>query len=588
MFLLSYAFVWFQTRGKEDLSPQVAEFEQSPVEIRAALPVGSGSMLISSRGFAPLAELDAEAFERRIALGLASLEVFPGTGGVSDISFLWPADDSGEAVDEEALAFAGRSRFEEWIPFEDDLVGFYLPGREISVESTSGLNDADLLAPMFLPSYADAERVYLLKHGERTVAAVIVTAANSFDDGPRFPRPQVFHRYLFQNGAFARYSFIEEGAVRGAQILAGDYRMTVMDWPHCRLHQDVYRQLALSMHLKQPPVREAEMRELVVAKYGFPGKLGLIGHGASESELVELLGEPDGRADDLRSYVNFTLRGDRHYRLRVEDGVFVEFPPDWNEERRDPPAPFSLGWMLEKSETEAGRAGAVGYSLGALTDEEARGMFDQFLELAPTAPSDEWDVLCRMIANLAEKGLKDNRVVDVIRSRFLDTSLPQQAAGQVLRVYGVDEHREYFADRLRQILSETGAWRVNFGGDFFSGNASPDGLVSEIQILFAYVGKEYSTMPLLVKRATEHRRDEVRSIGHGYVHWLELTKAVELVQQGLADPSANVRRRCAEFCATASEEFAAVLKPHVEQAIESEADVLAKNYLLSAVGRGAD
>ncbi|MEM0897391.1 MAG: hypothetical protein AAGJ79_10955, partial [Verrucomicrobiota bacterium] len=275
------------------------------------------------------------------------------------------------------------------------------------------------------------------------------------------------------------------------------------------------------------------------------------------------------------------------YRLRVEDGIFAGFPPNWNEERRDPPAPFSLGWMLEKSETEAGEAGAVGYSLGALTDEEAEAIFEQFLKLAPTAPSEEWEILCRTVANLAEKGLKDSRVVGVIRSRFLDTSLPQQSAGQVLRVYGVEEHREFFADRLRQILSETGAWRVNFGKET-SLDSSSDGLVSEIQILFAYVGKEYSTMPLLVKRATQHRRAEVRSIGYGYMHWLNPDEGLELVAVGLMDPSAKARRRCAEFCAGAVGDLSNLLAPHIETALENETDVLARNYLLSAAGKAPE
>ncbi|MEM0896479.1 MAG: hypothetical protein AAGJ79_06300, partial [Verrucomicrobiota bacterium] len=304
VFLLSYAFVWYRTRGTGDASAQVATLDQSPIEIRAALPVGGGSMLTASNGFAALPELGAEAFERKIALGLASLEVFPGTGDVGDLSFLWPSNDDGEPVGEEVLAEAGRMDFEHWVPFEDDLVGFYVPGREVSVERVPTLKDHDLLAPMFLPAYGEAERVYLLKQGDNSVvAAVLVTESASFDERPRFPRPETFHRYLFQNGAVARYSFVEEGAVRRVQILAGKYCLTVLDWPHCRLHQEVYRRLALSMHLKQPPVREEVMREMIVAKFGFPGRLGLIANGVSEEELTGLLGEPDGRAENLRSYV---------------------------------------------------------------------------------------------------------------------------------------------------------------------------------------------------------------------------------------------------------------------------------------------
>jgi hypothetical protein len=511
----------------------------------------------------------------------AKVFVLPRTVPASPVSFLWPVDAEGSPDQPELLALASRASFPRWTLYEDEWVSFYYPADEaITLEVLDGSASFPMIGEtMWTVADAPERRYRLATTGGATFCMISLEKTGVLDDTPRFPKPEVFHRLWMGDGSLCRASLMSDGNLRRIEVLAGGDRASVLDWPHCAIHRDVYDRLALTLRLNGP-VAEGEM--LLAARRSeleIEGRLGLLSPGMDSVAVTAILGPPAEREGDFLVYREIptisaesgTLSvGDEIvYRVPVAGGRFEGFGKGWRSHRRTPPEPGSLVWMLEKTGGTGGEEGTVGYDLGPLTDEESAAMFDRFCAEAPQADAEGWDTLCRVLANLAEMGARDDRVLPYIGARFLDLELPQGNATQLLHAYDPEGGRDLFAARLRALLTRA------------EDAAEVPGMAHDLQVLIAYMGSEDTRTEGLLNLAMRHPNRFVRESGYGFLEWLPQEQAAGFLEQGLTDANVSVRRRCAEALCGDSNPTARLLEL-VSRRLSAENDVQTLTYLEEA------
>ncbi len=493
---------------------------------------------------AALSESDLDA---RIAATASSLFVLPRTVPASPVSFLWPVDADGSPDQPTLLAKASRASFPRWKLYDDEWVGFYYPDDPtITLEILDGAAAFPMIGETMW-TVADApERRYRLVDtvGGATLCMISLEKSGVFDDTPRYPKPEVFHRVWTREGSLWRASLMADGNLRRIEILAGGDRASVLDWPHCAMHREVYQRLALSVRLNGPVADGPMLFDAVLASSDGCGRLGFLAPGMESAAVSALLGAPvawEGDVAVFRQSPAIPLatgivahEAEVLYRVPLAGGRFEGFAKGWRSRRRTPPETGSLAWMVEKTGGTSGDEGTVGYDLGPLTDEEVLAMFDRFCAEAQGANAEGWDTWCRILANLAEMGSRDDRVLPYIGARFLDPALPQGNATQLLHSYDPAAGRDLFAARLRFLLTlPEDAPAVSV-------------MAHDLQVLFAYMGREdVRTVPLL-DLAMRHPDGDVREAGYGFREWLPEARAAAFLEHGLEDPNVRVRRRCAE------------------------------------------
>ncbi len=516
----------------------------------------------------PSSPVSAAELEELTSSARSELFLIPRDAEASPVSFLWPVDHDGPALPA-LLRHAHESEFETWKPYSDEWISFYYPDDpEFELEVVDGSVNFPMIGEAMWTIQDDAFRRYLLNAGDLgTVCAISLERTSKFDDTERFPHEELFQRFMTHRGMLCRASVIDTGQVRRFQFLADDLCVSVLDWPHCAMHQDAYVRMALSIAPRVPTSSVGRIAKWARDQYGFDGALGFLEKGMAFSEINALLGQAEGVAGDMLVYLRPGAGGNVHYRLVQKDGKLVGFDKNWRVSRRDPPIDGSLDWMLEKTESTAGASGSVGYDLGSISDEDAAFMFERFLSTAPSASPRDWKTLCRVLANLCEMKLHDNRILSVIRARFLEPGLSQSHAIQVLHAYDADGAKDLYAERIRYQLGE-----------------SADTAAENLQILFAYLGRGYSGTAALLESAMAHGNPDVRGIAYGFWEWLPETTASMKVFRGLDDESAAVRRRSAEAicegCGGAHDHI-----PMLEERLLGEEDAETRHYLVQALAR---
>jgi hypothetical protein len=132
----------------------------------------------------------------------------------------------------------------------------------------------------------------------------------------------------------------------------------------------------------------------------FEERLGFIEKGMRKADVLELLGEPEFEDADCLTYINVEGRKQKSYRIHFSNGVFKGFG---------------------STEPES------------LTKEDVQYIFDRFVEIGSMVESEEWDCLCHALFTMQRRGYKDNRILSVVRKRFLEKNLQQHLELKVHR-----------------------------------------------------------------------------------------------------------------------------------------------------------
>lgn len=486
--------------------------------------------------------LSAEEFDRLTERELRNIRLLPLAETTDPVSFLWPTDGNDAPAHPELLEFAKRHSFDAWKSFTDEHIGFFYPDAPgVTVEVLAPDHPMPLLAETMLPPEVGVFKRYRISAGDTGSLCVIsLSHGDGFDDGPREPFPEIFHRFTpGVAGDLLRCSFTELGQVRRIELLGNGVRAALLDWPHLAVHQDIYLRIGSSMQLAGPHAKMKKLSQAAKAKYGLEGKLGFLDHGISESEIIATLGLPAARGEGHSSLDYFQMQDGESlfYRLHLKDGMFSGFRGDWREVARSAPEEGSIRWMFEKSDYRAGKPGGIGYNLGPLTDADAQLIFDRFAELAPTASASEWSQLCGAIANLAQHGLRDPRVTGVARARLEAGPAGRDPRPALLALESCDDELAKAAIAEHMVAS-------------FSSPSVPPEDLEHFYTLIAYLGKDHPASAQLVDRALGHASAGVRALGFEFCDWLPEKYALPYLEAGLGDSSVEIRRRCAEAFAS--------------------------------------
>ena len=142
--------------------------------------------------------------------------------------------------------------------------------------------------------------------------------------------------------------------------------------------------------------------------------------------------------------------------IPLEHDVFVGLSPEWEQERDLPPEPNSVQWILAKLEVpleendealkDQEDASDVVVRAG---DDELQPLLARLVELLPEASDAHWWMLCEAARLLADRSVKDPRVLQIVSRRYLDPQLNANTATFVLQQYDPEGTADLIAQRLR-------------------------------------------------------------------------------------------------------------------------------------------
>ena len=136
-----------------------------------------------------------------------------------------------------------------------------------------------------------------------------------------------------------------------------------------------------------------------------------------------------------------------------------------------------------------------------------------------------------MVANLAQHGLRDPRVTEIVRVRLESGEGDQLASLLALEACDDDFAKAAIAEHIISSLT--------------SSDVPPDTL-EHIYTLVTYLGREHPATAQLIDRAISHRAAPVRELGYQFCTWLPEKYALPHLEAGLLDPSTGVRRCSAQ------------------------------------------
>lgn len=475
-----------------------------------------------------------------------------------------------DALQDAELARVAVARaFPAWKTYEDDEVSFCHPDDPRLVLEVKKPGDR---IPIRGGPVGTTEnsffRSYRLALGTNTYALLLLDRADHFDDGICLCGAVVYRKYAFHNGALFAFDVLEDGQVKKAQVLGNGLRMVLFEWTHLPMTQEVYVQLALSMRLKAGPCDEAAMRKAVLDKHGFEGRLGFLERGMTREDLLALLGAPTRSDRSSLFYVQKSARWQTTTTIALKNGRFEGFRDGWRTSAELPPEPGSIDWISETAEGS-----------GRLSRKTVADLFDRFCVQAPTAPSDDWDRLCRAAYALFKKGHRDARIPVIVRARFEEKETRQHYAAWLLHEYDPDGSRDLFAQRIRVALDEARACAA----------AGPEsarftsGTWDDLYNLLCFLGEASGRRVPLVLEAMDHPHPDIR--GAAYLFWdkIPASDAHPRLLRGLEDADPHVRRRTAmafEDGAGSAADLPALKK---QRDVETEEDT--KAHLALAIAR---
>ena len=221
------------------------------------------------------------------------------------------------------------------------------------------------------------------------------------------------------------------------------------------IHQEVYAQIALSVRWRQPP---RDLRALTAKVEQTYGKAGFLERGMDRGAVVALLGPPTSEDRELLRYV-FRRSYDEPpgseieevtWKIPLTDGKFLglspRLVPDSSTCRRNETR-CNGSWPSWKADREK----VIRWS--SASDEELQPLLARVIELLPKAREEHWWMLCHAALLLAQRDVKDPRVPEIIKKRYLDPQLSAEDASEALHEYDSEGNQELFAKRIRLEMS---------------------------------------------------------------------------------------------------------------------------------------
>jgi len=483
----------------------------------------------------------------------------------------------GRARVAEAIAWAEASaaRFTKWVRHEDELVSFLVPDDpRVRLEIRKPEDGISVEGDPLRSSGSSFFRCYRLTFRGKTYGLLLLDRQATFDDNICFCGHVAYEKYLQHHDALYRFSLLEDGKIKKIQILGEGLRLVVFEWTHVPIHQEVYEQIALSVRWRQPP---RDLRALTAKIQQTYGKTGFLERGMDRGAVVAMLGPPTSEDRDLLRYVSRrsyeeppgSVIEEVTWNIPLKDGRFLGLCPDWQKTRRLPPERNSVQWVLARLDGRQGDSDSVTLA----RDDELPPLLARVVELLPTVrEEDYWWMLCRAVVLLAQSDVKDPRVPQIIKKRYLDPQLPAADASEALREYDSEGSQELFAKRIRlEMLLARKPEAMKDQADYADGWSS-------LEALFGYLRPEHPEREALILEAMDHPHAGVRMDGYKYCADLPDSTERPRLRKGLGDASAQIRMYSAgaltEMWASDAENAEDLARLHAQRAKERDENVV--------------
>lgn len=442
-------------------------------------------------------------------------------------------------------AQASQARFTAWSRHEDEFLSFSFPKDprvSLTIEtpkdrtSVAGGPDETTKDSFF--------RRYQLTFSGETYCQLLLDRKSDFDDVGCFCGSVVYDKYLEHHGALYRFSLLEDGKIKEIQILGDRLRLVLVEWILMPIHQEVYAQIALSVQLRQPPRDLRALRARIEQVYG---KAGFLEKGMDRAAVVSLLGPPTHEERGTLRYV-FRKSHDTPpgsmieevtWTIPLKDGRFVELSPDWERRRWLAPERNSVQWVLAKLNGRPRGSDLV----EPASDAELEPLLARVVELLPKVDHRHWSDVCEAAAVLAQHGVKNPRVLEIVQARYLDPELLADQATEVLARYDLDGSQERFVKRFRLELDLAKKPEALEKQSKYPGQWHP------LERLLARLRLESPQRDALILEAIDHPNVSVRLAGYRFYDELPESTARSKLAKGLADPSPEIRRDCVKALA---------------------------------------
>jgi hypothetical protein len=452
---------------------------------------------------------------------------------------------------------ARMARFEKWVRYEDEFLSFMIPDDPRVHLQIQTPNDTIPVDGQFVRSNAIRFfRCYRLTFKGETYCLLLLDRQGDFDNSICFCGHVPYEKYLQHHGALYRFSLLENGKIKKIQTLGEGLRLALFEWTHMPIHQEVYTRIALSVQWHDPPHDLQSLTSKIQQEYG---KTGFLEKGMDRDAVVALLGPPTSEDVDGLHYVFRRSHDDPpgseieeiSRTISLKDGKFQEISPDWEKSRWLPPEPNSIPWILAKlkntqqgevkedAEDEKEEDEKKNDSIPLARDDELKPLLDRVVELLPNVRGIHWMDLCHASVLLAQRGVKNPRVFDIMQKRYLDPQLGMAYASEVLQIYDSKKSQELFVKRiqLEMSLAKTPE-AIQKQGDNAYGWGVKD--------LLGYLEQTHSQHDALILEAMDHPHAGVRS--DGFAHWADIpvSMARPRLRKGVSDPFPEVRAACVE------------------------------------------
>ena len=448
-------------------------------------------------------------------------------------------DDAKVDKDSEISRFLRLQEIPKWKSFEDESVRFEypdFPGLAVKV--------ADGAAPAGTKVYGgpvgsvdrQAERCYTIGTDEVTWAILILQKRPWFDEGICLCGAVSLRICVATDTCLRSYDLLESGLVKKAQVLGDGQLLQVFEWTHLPMTQAVYCRFVDSVALKKTVRRtEAEW----IAEFRKQSRdqdfAGWIKPGMKEAEIVGLMGPPTEKQGDTLVYRRPTLGGTwmETTRIRIPDGGFRRFSPDWRTSAEIPPEPGTLGWAKKLTDRDP----FVNSDGPKISEKDKQLLRKTVFEQLKDCPPWEWNEWVAVADSLHKKNeLDDKRLGGLLAARFLDPKVSVNFASILLGELAPPGSQELLVKRIRFVLTES---------------AKPDALKHEdLTLTQAPLGDFYNLLGFIesnqekldfVREGLAHPHPDIRSAA---CHWLDQLPEAEGAtarRKALLDPNRGVR-----------------------------------------------
>ena len=502
------------------------------------------------------------------------VEVLPVTGKADIWSPLWPMGRS--HIPKEDQYSPDDSGY--WTLFQSEELSFYIPElKHLRVEVV----EESLMIPMLgsiyhMSSESECRWYRVVLDGGMTWAAFAVDDLDHFDDRNRYPVSENFHRTLEHGGGVARFFLDDQGRICRAQWLGNGRRVSLLSSQHCGARLDDYSVLAASLELGtalRVPLTGLQ-RVIRASTPTVSSRIGLLEPGMRSSDVIDFLGNPVGVSGSTFLYHSLHGHADCYFRIPFgEDGLYYGLGNDWREIRKDPPLRGTIEWMEEKTEVRAGRPGGIGYDIGSLSDEDSQLIINQLILKIPAAEEIQLARICRVLENLAELGLQDKRLINLLRTRFLEDEMSIRPVISALWRWNHEESKSIFTQKARDVISAF-RWQVAERG---RGSQTAD----DLRVLLDFIGQEHSGAGEIIALMANHSNATLRETGFSRLGWLQGDQLHALALAGAVDVSDRVRLYCAEVLASGVAESSD--ENFLREWLSKEQNALIREQLISAV-----